>query len=378
MRILQVVPALPHQAGGVAAFAIALAGALAAEGVESRFAVGTPAGGEDECGGAGDFPAAAVGRRRGRELAALLGELGAGASPAGAAWRGGPSGEVVLLHYANYGYSRRGCPAWLLAGLRRWKSAASGRRLVTVFHELWASGPPWRSSFWLRPRQRRLALTVARLSDAGVTSLRRYAAALAPALAADRLLVRPVFSTVGEPPQLPPLAPRARRLVLFGGPGARRRAYGALLGDLEAACRTLAVEALDDIGGGLEAVPREVAGRPVTRHGFLAAAETSRLLTGVFAGFVAYPPAYLAKSTIYAAYAAHGLLPVCAWRHGEPREDRAAADARVPCWSPRHGGAPVGEEIERLAAAAHTCYAEHALAVQVRCYRRLLFTGTAA
>ena len=55
------------------------------------------------------------------------------------------AGETVLLHYANYAYQRRGCPARLVAGLEAWRRSGGGR-LVTVFHEVYAEGPPWRSS----------------------------------------------------------------------------------------------------------------------------------------------------------------------------------------------------------------------------------------
>ena len=40
-----------------------------------------------------------------------------------------------------------------------------------MFHEFHAMGPPWRSSFWLSPLQRRLATSLTRLSDGLVTSL---------------------------------------------------------------------------------------------------------------------------------------------------------------------------------------------------------------
>ena len=35
--------------------------------------------------------------------------------------------STVLLHYANYGYQRRGCPAWLVEGLAALARRCDGR-----------------------------------------------------------------------------------------------------------------------------------------------------------------------------------------------------------------------------------------------------------
>jgi hypothetical protein len=56
--------------------------------------------------------------------------------------------DRVLLHFSGYGYARRGLCRWLVDGLTRWKAAGAQRRVVTMFHEVYASGPIWRSSFW--------------------------------------------------------------------------------------------------------------------------------------------------------------------------------------------------------------------------------------
>ena len=68
--------------------------------------------------------------------------------------------EAIILHYVNYGYQKRGVPLSLPALLRKLRSA-SGGRLVTIFHEVYASGPPWKSAFWLRPMQIRIAREIA-------------------------------------------------------------------------------------------------------------------------------------------------------------------------------------------------------------------------
>jgi hypothetical protein len=340
VRIVQLVPRLPPPAEGVGSYALALAGALeTACGVESRFlaAAPPPAGGWDLDGFA--------------------------ASPLSS---GLAEAEVVLLHYANYGYQRRGCPVWLARAVRRWRRG-EGRRLVTVFHEVYATGPPWRSSFWTFPLQRQLAAAVARTSDAVVTSLDLYSRRIGPAATPAKTSVTPVFSTVGEPPNPPPLAARARRMVLFGGRGARARAYGELRPALAAACRSLEIEEIADVGPplGIAAEAAEtIDGIPIRRHGVLSASKAGALLLDSLAGFVAYPPFFLPKSTIFAAYCAHGVLPVCSW-------PRAVPDGEVSAgrhyWRPGAGGDPQG-----IATAARTWYESHSLPVQTEVFRRLL------
>lgn len=321
MSLVQIVPRLPPPPEGIGSYALALARALEADhGLATTFLVPAPHGRERAALGSRVLevaPAAA-------DLAARLAELGA---------------ERVLLHYANYGYAPRGCPLWLAGGLERFRAGGAGR-LVTIFHEVYATGPPWASSFWLHPVQRRIAARVARASAGLGTSLPLYAAMLAR-WTGTPARVRPVFSTVGEPVAVGPLAERPARLVLFGGRGARARAYAAfprLLGELAAALELCEIR---DIGPPI-AAPAEIGGIPVRPLGILPEEAVSAELLAARAGFLAYPEAFLGKSTIYAAYAAHGVLPISAWEgEGSPKI------------SP--------ESAQELASAAHRWYGDHRL-----------------
>jgi hypothetical protein len=271
----------------------------------------------------------------------------------------------LLVHYANYGYARRGCPGWLVEGVEGWR-AAGGRRLVTLFHEVYATGPPWRSSFWLTPRQRRLARRLADASDAVVTTLPVYAELLAGCGHRGSVEVLPVFSTVGEPAVVTPLAERLPRLVVFGGRGVRSRAYGGQLAALEASCRALDIEEVVDVGPSSATLPATVAGRPVTALGMLPAGEVSRHLAAARVGFLAYPPAFLPKSTIFAAYCAHGLLPVCAWS----RPQRGAVAAGRHFWAPGCPAQPT--DLAALAVNAKNWYNKHSLSFSSRFIADLL------
>lgn len=72
----------------------------------------------------------------------------------------------ILLHYVGYGFHRRGIPVWLTRALQNVRQS----RLVTIFHEIWSSGPPWRSVFYLAPLQRRLVSKILTLSADAFTS----------------------------------------------------------------------------------------------------------------------------------------------------------------------------------------------------------------
>lgn len=369
--LLQIVPRLPPAIEGVGAYAAALGQALAGRGLASRYLVG------NRGSVAGGLAASPIGERRAGALAAQLTATGA---------------RVVLLHYVNYGYQRRGCPAWLVGGVRRWRAGAAGRRLVTIFHEVYASGPPWRSSFWVSPIQRRLAARLLRASDGAATSLELYGRMLARWGGPRRqVMVTPVFSTLGEPAAVPAIADRRpRALVVFGGPGNRRRAWGEARASLAAACRALDIAEILDLGPPLSELPARLDGVPVRGLGTLPPAAASAVLLRSYAGFLAYPAPFLPKSTVFAAYCAHGLVPVCAGPHGlrrppRPRPARpagsadsaaatvaaAAAAERPPFWD-LGGAEPAPRDPAELAARAHAWYAGHDLERQAERFHLLL------
>jgi hypothetical protein len=324
--LIHVVPHLPPPPEGVGSYALALAEALGRRfGTESRLVA------------ADALPA--------RTPEALREALGA-AGPA-------------LLHYAGYGYHPRGCPGWLVEALEGWSG-----RLVTAFHEVWATGLPWRSSFWLSPRQRSLAGRLARRSDGLVTSMALYRRRLLRHAPGREVAVLPVFSTVGEPAEVPPLGERAPRLVLFGGPGVRGRAYRHLGAAIAQTCESLGLREIVDIGPPAPEAPERIAGRPVRRLGPLPAGEVSRALLDARAGFLSYPAPFLAKSTIFAAYCSHGLLPASSW----PRP-RRRVEPPPPFWRPAEANRRDPQEV---ADRARDWYLSHTLERSADVYGRLL------
>jgi hypothetical protein len=403
---MQIVPASPSAADGLAGYAAALTPRLASllDG-EVRFLIGDPTGphppgpplpppfspfpgeGGIPPGGWGRPSPGEGGRGGGRgdggegRWAGADGTMSPRTVPVAArsaeallsalrAWRADRPDRpcAVVLQYAGYGYQSRGCPRWLVDGLAAWRRLAPECRLVTFFHEVYASGPPWRSSFWLSPVQRRLATRLAEMSDGTATSLDLYAALLGRLCPrAKPAAVLPVVSNVGEPAAVPPLASRSRRLIVFGGAGNRTRIYAHHLADLAAACRAAGALEIADIGPPV-ALPPAVEEIPVVRLGLLPAAEVSAALLGAVAGFLAYPAAFLSKSGAFAAFCAHGLATVCT-SAAPPTGGLRAGEHYLPLASV-HGRGP--GDLQATAGAARAWYAGHSLDRHAATLRELL------
>jgi hypothetical protein len=106
--------------------------------------------------------------------------------------------DGVILHYVNYGFQKRGVPVTLVSFLKSLRREYGGALLI-VFHELFASGPPWRSEFWLQPLQKKIARDLARLADARVVSCESMRDQLEKLSPGSNAIVQPVTSTWGEP-----------------------------------------------------------------------------------------------------------------------------------------------------------------------------------
>src|SRR5207302_4436653 len=155
MEIVQIVPYLPPAISGVGDYAILLARELqSSHGISSRFVLVSD---ERSLETPDDFPVSVIGRRTASLIEALHGR------------------NVVCLHYVGYGYQKRGYPAWLARGLRTWKRENGTCNLVTMFHEIFATGKIWNSSFWLSRLQRRVARSIANTSDSLLTNRHAYA-----------------------------------------------------------------------------------------------------------------------------------------------------------------------------------------------------------
>jgi hypothetical protein len=264
----------------------------------------------------------------------------------------------LLVHLSGYGYSADGAPKLLADALADVR--ANGHfRIAVIFHELFATGMPWRSAFWHSRRQRAAVRRIAEECDLLVTNTRFHADWLEREpvkRSAIPVQLLPAFSQVGEAQQLTPIALRNRAMVVFGLPGTRQRSYKELAPRADM-LKVLGIKEILDIGP--EAgVPSELNGVPVRQIGALAPTDIDSRLSQTMFGFLSYHPLHLAKSGVFASYCAHGTIPVVASTF--PGEIDGLEDG-VNVLSPRTAKAARESGLERCSNAAWRWYSQHNL-----------------
>ncbi|MEA5626094.1 glycosyltransferase family 1 protein [Nostoc sp. UHCC 0251] len=294
--VTAIIPRLPPAIDGVGDYALNLARQLRQDfNIQTHFVVGNPT-----WNGGAEIQGFSISQVNDRSPDSLLNLLSTDDS------------SSILLHYVGYGYAQRGCPVWLVDGLQRWKSSFPTRSLVTMFHEISASGPIWTSSFWLSSLQKSLAARLAQMSDRCITSKQSYGELLYQLNRTQQTEITclPVFSNIGEPEYLPTLPERSQRLVVFGSRNARLQVYNQCLKALEATCQSLKINEILDIGVPIDLEISKIGEIPIIEKGVDKAEEISKILQDSIAGFLNFPPpTHLAKSTIFASYCAHRLIP---------------------------------------------------------------------
>jgi hypothetical protein len=215
--------------------------------------------------------------------------------------------DSVVVQYSGYGYQRRGVPVWLLEAVESYRSRAQA--VGIVFHELYAFGPPWRSSFWLSPVQRRIARRLVETSSFWMTNRECSARWLSRFGGSKPHAVLPVFSNVGELRTW--RQERKNRIIVFGSPGLRHSTYRAAGDALFAWAKQSSME-VHDIGEEItdSDLRAKLERRGVIQHGRLDEDSISSLMRTASFGVLAYPVAYVAKSGVIASYCAHGLCPI--------------------------------------------------------------------
>jgi hypothetical protein len=271
-----------------------------------------------------------------------------------------PDGGTLVVHFSGYGYAPRGLCDWLVDAVQALRARPGvPLRVVTVFHELYAVGPPWRSAFWTSAAQQRIAIRLAASSDTLWTNTQAHARWLAQHAPARPLLVRPVFSNIGEPAEPPAFAARERTAVVFGSAVTRQRAFDALA-RCPRALRALPLESLTEIGPGAPSTiapglpPRQVLGA-------LPPAALRDTLQRAAFGVLDYPGPLLGKSGVFAALVACGCVAINTDRACAPGDgltagreylalDGAADDApdiaaRALAWYAGHRAARQAQEL---------------------------------
>lgn len=296
--LVQIVPRAPDDCGGVGDYARQLALRLQElYGIDSTFVSAAPAG--------------PLNRIDGFTVLAPLRTISRTIEPSAA----------LLLHYVNYGYNPRGVPARLPVILRRLKNAG-GARLVTIFHELYAARSWRRSAFWLGPVQKQIARSIADLSEAAIVSNETQGAQLRQLAPGTRILLQPVMSNFGEPSLTQAdLARRdPHRWLICGGVELLERSLRSFVESAALIPASYAPRELFVVGGTESSQIRGLLDRlPNMSTHYLPRIDSSAaaeiLSTCVFAwmDYFHQPGAAMAtifKSTVFAAFCAHGVIPV--------------------------------------------------------------------
>jgi hypothetical protein len=295
--ILQIVPRVPGGRDGVGDYGQELARRLTKKGANTIFAAAQPPPTQRV---KQEFPVLSPLRRIVRRL--KHGEA-----------------DAIILHYVNYGYDRRGIPLWLPGALAEMKGA---RRLLTVFHELYAIGTPWQSAFWFRPLQMRSARRIAHISDVALVSNGIHLEELERLSPSTPVHVRPVPSNLGEP-ELTGSAIEARdphRWAICGGNELIRRSIHSFLRIAEDIESRFRPRELFVVGGGdqpeIAANLAKLKGIRTCYRPNVSAAEASEILSGCAFGWIDYfvqsqaPLTAILKSSAFAALCAHGVIAV--------------------------------------------------------------------
>jgi len=361
-RLVQIVAGLPPKIDGVGDYALTVARAMRAQhGIDSLFVVADPAWqGPETVDG---FHAITVEKRSPGSLVSAIERVLYVA--------GSTAKTPVLLHCSLYGYAQRALAFWLINGILRWKRKEPETAFLTMFHELAAWGPIWSSPFWLYRIQRGLIKTLANESNAHLTTNARYLRVLGRIADLDeKTIVRlPALSTVGELSCPPPAGVRKRQLVVFGQRPSRDAVFSKCRILVQTLCRALQIERIIEIGP-----PRgdreDGLLVPLQRLGILESSDVSRVLQESLCGLLALDADYLAKSSVFAAYCAHGVLPIVA---GSSPEETDGLKANEQYWHPASTAFTITpEKCASTAQSAHLWYQGHTAAIQAGCYAAII------
>jgi hypothetical protein len=271
--------------------------------------------------------------------------------------------DTLFLHYVGYGYAKRGCPLWLLAALSKWRNSRSSRRLVIMFHEVYASSNlPWNSQFWTSPIQKQIAKDLVILCDRVITNSQIFAHTISKLSSKHdgKILSLPIFSNIGECPIPIPLKERQHWLVTFGNSGFRKSIYTNSLEQVTIICQQLGIEEIYDIGHNSAEIVREIPGIKMNPMGILPAAEISQIFGMAQVGFINYPITYIAKSGIFAAYASHQLCTV--FERDNLGDNQDGIELNKHYWTMRDGGDIIDLDLaQSIAGNAYQWYNRHNL-----------------
>ena len=222
----------------------------------------------------------------------------------------------ILLMYAGRGYNRFGCPYWLPLALQKWRRKQPERVLLVMFHELWASLPPWKKHFLTETLNQQIAKQLASLANVvGCFTPQQSVRlkALAPNVEISLIPVGTnILPTLAVDPSFANRAPK--QFLIFGLQYTRILTISALADSVKKLYEDGRLEQLHLIGPiqakwdskEKEIIRRILPSHVVNYHGVLPAEKVSELLRHVGFCLLSQPPENLTKSGSFMAFASHG------------------------------------------------------------------------
>lgn len=215
--------------------------------------------------------------------------------------------DGIILHY-NF-VSAVDIALWLLKALQAAKKIYRFK-LVIMFHELTLTEivTPFKI---FHPLHFYAAQGIAKIADSILTNNASSQKILATWIKQPVNCI-PVISSVGEPETVPVLQKRDRHIIVFGSVYTRPQVYQKFRQDLIRSCQILQIKKIYDVGSPLKLKLSQWRGVEMVEMGIQPPEVISQLMMNCWAGFFDYSsfPGKLGKSTIFAAYCAHGLIPI--------------------------------------------------------------------
>ena len=353
MNLTQIVPNLPPAIDGIGDYAYTLAQQLLKRyGVQSHFLMGNPDVEAVPTTKGTDFPTTKLANRTPFCLIESIPR----------------KTEILLLHYSDYPYEPRlGSPFWLLRGLAQLK-ASTGIKIAVMFHEF----PHFylRKNLYLLPLQYRVAQGLAQVADVTATNNAATADQIARLLKPPIPTI-PVFSNIGEPSSILPGRQRQPWLVVFGTAGRRARIYQRSRASLGYICDALKIKDILDIGTPLDPEFNQVDGIALHPMGRLPADRVSQLMAQSLAGMAYSKDNFrLAKSGVFAAYCAHGLVPIVTSSRSSPQDGLFEGKHFLFSSTPKSG--INRDRIDAIAQNANRWYHRHSISKNVDLFYCLL------
>ena len=218
--------------------------------------------------------------------------------------------NVVILHFSGYGYASRGLCFNLIKSIQKWKQNDKNRKLITIFHEIYATGPMYRMSFWTSLPQKYLAKKLLKLSNIALVTSKQNNITLTSFDKNKKIIYSNVFSTIGEIKKNKKLNTRKNIAIIFGNTYQKQMLYKDILvnkNQYEAILKKMYIKKIIDIGPNVE-ILKKIKFIDISRAGIKSKKYISQLLRNSKAGLVFYPVNQMTKSSIIAAYASHGLV----------------------------------------------------------------------